>query len=303
MTLLLLLAFLSLAACGKKGPPTLKAYEKPEKPSNLTAIHRERKIILSWSYPGDLRSSVKGFEVLRSEGKGFERRAFVESDQSFFEDGEFDVNVSYGYKVVAENLKGVLSTDSDTITVAPKPLPLPPTDVRFAVKSDAVELSWKRSGEDVCYNIYKSMEKGRYGKVSLNREPVCGAVFRDTSMLPERTVYYTFTALHNTPLKDEGFHSGEVVVTPADFVPSPPSELSTVKTDERVYLVWKESPDTWVKGYRVYRKREGEEVSMLLGEARTPTFVDKEKSEKKTWYMIRAVGPSSESQPVTIEVP
>ena len=30
-----------LAACGKKGDPTLKAYEKPAAPSTLSAMHRE----------------------------------------------------------------------------------------------------------------------------------------------------------------------------------------------------------------------------------------------------------------------
>lgn len=303
MTLLVLLASVLIFSCGRKGPPTLKAYEKPESPSGLTAVHRERRIILSWSYPGKLRTSIKGFQVLRSEGEGFERRAFVDSDQGSFADEEFILDVSYRYQVLAENLKGVLSAGSEVITIVPKQLSPPPDDIRFAVKSDGVDISWKGSGEDVCYNIYKSPEKGKYGDISLNKEPVCAATFRDGSLSPEQAVYYTIRSLHNTPLKDEGFPSSEVVVKPADFIPSPPSEPVTAKLDDKIYLMWKESPESWVRGYRIYRKREGEEAFTPVGVVKVPAFTDKELGGKKMWYMIKALGPSTESQPVTVEVP
>ncbi len=300
---LFFLALLLLTSCGRKGPPTLKAYEKPEKPSGLTVVHREKRIILSWSYPGKLRPTIKGFQVLRSEGEGFERKAFVDSEQGSFSDEDFSVNVSYRYRVVVESLKGVLSDGSESGPIVPNPLSPPPDDMRFAVGSDAIEISWKGSGEGVCYNIYKSVEEGKYGDVPLNAEPVCAAVFKDSLLLPEQPVYYTVRALHNTPLKDEGFPSGELTVKPSDFVPSPPSELATVRTDDRTYLVWKESPESWVKRYRVYRKREGAEGFTLIGEVNVPAFTDREKSETKTWYMVKALGPSAESQPVTVEVP
>ncbi len=298
----LLVLVLILASCGRKGPPTLKAYEKPEKPTGLTVVHKENKIILSWSYPGKLRSSIKGFQVLRSEGAGLERKAFVDSDQSSFVDEDFTLNVSYKYQIAAENLKDILSEGADNVAVIPRPSPPPPDDIRLAVRSDAVELSWKGPGEDVCYNIYKRIEEGKYSGVPLNREPVCATLFKDSSLIPEKTVYYTIRALHNTPLKDEGFLSGELTVKPSDFVPSPPSELVATRTDDRTYLVWTESPESWVKLYRVYRKTEGEEGFTLIGESKVPAFTDRQKGETKTWYMVRALGPTVESQPVTVEV-
>ena len=47
---LLFAACLMLVSCGKKGPPTLKAYEKPSAPAAVKAVHRENRILLSWSY-------------------------------------------------------------------------------------------------------------------------------------------------------------------------------------------------------------------------------------------------------------
>ncbi|MCX5719988.1 MAG: hypothetical protein NT055_08565 [Nitrospirae bacterium] len=298
----LLLTFFFLVSCGKKGPPTLKAYEKPEKPPGITAIHREERIILSWSYPDNLRNTLKGFQVLRLESDGFERVAFIKNDQSLFIDTTFKLNVTYQYKVIAQNLKDVLSADSNIITVIPKALPSPPENIRFTITSDSIELHWSSSGEGICYNIYKTTEKNKYADTPLNREPVCMISFRDTFLLPDRIVYYTIRALLNTMIRDEGYASTEVEVNPSHFIPSAPSDLRVVKGDDKVYLLWKENTETWVKGYRIYRKRDGQTEFTPIGEVTTPTFTDTEKINKKVWYMIKALGPSRESDAVTGEI-
>ena len=302
MTILIILTYFFSSACGKKGPPTLKAYEKPETPSGLTAIHREEKIRLSWSYPDNLRSTIKGFQVLRSEGNGFKRRAFIQSDQSFFIDDAFALDVTYKYKIIARNLKDVLSADSNMLSVTPRHLPPPPEDIQFAIKSDAIEISWKSSGEGVCYNVYKIIEKTGYADTPLNREPVCVTSFKDGILLPDKSVYYTIRALRNTAIRDEGYSSTEMEVNSSHFIPSAPSDLRVVRAEDRIYLIWKESPESWVKGYRVYRKRDGEKEFTLLSEVKIPTFMDKEGMGKKVWYMIRALGPSSESESSVVEV-
>jgi hypothetical protein len=86
---LLISLLLLLISCGKKGPPTIKAYEKPQAPSGLTAYHREDKMILAWSYPDNLRSSLTGFEALRSEKDGFEKIGSVDKSKSSFADETF----------------------------------------------------------------------------------------------------------------------------------------------------------------------------------------------------------------------
>lgn len=297
----LFLSFCFFVSCGKKGPPTLKAYEKPEKPTGLTAVHREERIILSWSYPNNLRHTLKGFQVLRSESDGFEKIAFIKNDQSLFIDTTFKLNVTYQYKVIAQNLKDVLSADSNIITVITRVLPSPPENIRFTITSDSIELHWSSSGEGICYNIYKTTEKDKYADTPLNRAPVCMTSFRDTFLLPDRTVYYKIRALLNTIIRDEGYASAELEITPSHFIPLAPSDLRVVKGDDKVYLLWKENTETWIKGYRIYRKREGEKEFTIIGEVTTPTFTDTAKINKKVWYMIRALGPLRESDALTGE--
>lgn len=294
---LLVIPLLLLISCGKKGPPTVKAYEKPQSPSSLTAYHREDKLILSWSYPGNMRSGLKDFSILRSEKDGFEKVGSVSNSQSSFMDETFKLDITYNYKVMAQNQKGVLSSDSNIITVTPKPVPPPPENIRFSVKADGVVLSWTSSGDGICYNIYKADEKGKYPESPLNKELICDTSFRDGSMSPERSVYYTLRALRMTDVRDEGYASEEREVGPSHFVPSAPSELRVVKGD-RTYLMWKESPEPWVRGYRVYRKIEGEKELALLSEVKIPAFTDTGKIDKKIWYMIKAVGPVTESEPL-----
>ncbi|GAB4415248.1 MAG: hypothetical protein OHK0032_11420 [Thermodesulfovibrionales bacterium] len=300
VTLLLMLLLFSVS-CGRKGPPTLKAYEKPDAPSALSAVHREDKIILRWSYPDNRRQNIKGFHILRWEGNGFERTSFVDNDKGIFIDAAFKQNTTYRYKVIAQSLKGVLSDDSNIITAVPRPLPSPPEDMRFEIRNDSVELSWKSSGKGVCYNIYKTTEKGRYVDTPLNREPLCITSFKD-AVQTDRPVYYSIRALLNTNIMDEGYASKELEVDPSHFIPSAPSDLRTVRKDNRIYLLWKEAPESWVRGYRVSRKIEGETEFGIIGEVRIPAFIDTVKAAGKVGYMIKTLGPSMESEALVIEV-
>lgn len=298
---LLLIPLLLLISCGKKGPPTLREYEKPSAPSGLTAIHREDKMTLSWSYPRSLEPALRDFLVLRSEGKGFERAGAVKIDERVFVDNTFQPDITYSYKVIARNLKGVVSDDSNVVIATPRRIPGSPKDLRFAVRAEGVELSWDSSGEGACYNIYRSMEKGKYSDTPLNGQPLCATSYRDGSLFPEGTVYYTVRALYKTPVRDEGYASPEIEVNPSHFIPSPPSDLRVV-VDDMTFLTWKESPEPWVRGYRVYRKKEGEQEFSAVGETRIPAFTDAWKFEGKVWYMIRALGPVEEGGPLTSEV-
>lgn len=294
------LLFLSLS-CGKKGLPTLKAYEKPQPPAGLSAVRREDKIILSWSYPENLRSAIKGFYILKAEADGFEKVAFADSSAGLFVDTDFRLNAAYRYKVTAQNLKGVQSPDSNIIAVMPQPVPPPPDNIRFVVKGDLIEISWSSSGRDACYNIYRTTEKGKYSDSPRNKTPECMTSYKDVAN-PDMPVYYVIRALLNTGIRDEGYASAELEINPVHFTPSPPSDLRIVAGEGRIYLVWKESPEPWVRGYRVYRKTEGESEFRLIGDAKTPAFTDTDKNYKKAWYMIKALGPAAESEPLVGEI-
>ena len=106
-------ALLFPAACGKKGDPTLKAYEKPEAPTPLRAVHREEKIVFSWDYPASKEAPLKDFILLRASGTDFEIRAHIEKNRRTFDETDFEKGREYRYKIVARNFKGVLSDDSN----------------------------------------------------------------------------------------------------------------------------------------------------------------------------------------------
>jgi len=296
------LAALLVFSCGRKGPPTLKSYEKPPAPSQLMAIHEEDELIFSWVYPDSLRSSIKGFYLLKSEDASFERYAFITPDKTSFTDRNFGLNITWKYKVIAVNPRDIASRDSNTISVTPKPLPQPPEKIWFTVGSDSLTLHWESAGKDICYTIFRSPSKDASRGIQINREPVCKLEYEE-DILPSAIVYYRIRPVLITEIENEGYASAALEVNPSHFVPSPPSDLRIVKGDDRVYLMWKESPESWVKGYRVYRRIEGEPGVTLVGEVALPSFTDMGKAGKRTWYMIRALGPSAESEPLVAEMP
>jgi len=292
---LLLIICLTLVSCGKKGPPTLKAYEKPETPINLTAIHREDKIILSWSHT-DKRKNLNGFHVFKSEGGEFKNIAFVAAGRYSYEDTDFKTGVSYRYKIIAQTLKNVFSDDSNAITVKPEAVPPAPKDLSAQVGNNALNISWKDSGNGIFYNIYKTSDKGKYGLNPMNNEPLKTSSYTDNLELT-KPVYYTVRAILTAGIRHEGPPSNEIEVNPSDFTPSKPRGLQTITAEDKTVITWEENPETWTTKYRVYRKTAEAEGFKLVAEPFTPTFTIREKTGKKHTYRITAVGPIKESPP------
>jgi len=140
----------SLFACGKKGDPTLKSYDKPEPPSQLTAIHRESEIILSWNFPKSKEPSIKGFHLLKSTGGDFEEVTLLTNDRRSYIDTRFEINAEYRYKVVAQNLKGILSKDSNILVI--KPAGACPSEKPFLhceIRFTHADMGRRRRGHDI----------------------------------------------------------------------------------------------------------------------------------------------------------
>jgi len=118
---LLIVPLFFLTACGKKGDPTLKEFEKPVAPSSLKAVHREEKLVLLWNYPKEKETAIEDFIILKSSGSEFVKLPPVEKSKHTYEDTDFKTGITYSYKIVARNLKGVNSSDSDLVVVSPLP--------------------------------------------------------------------------------------------------------------------------------------------------------------------------------------
>jgi hypothetical protein len=292
-------ACLSLFACGKKGDPTLKSYEKPDPPSPLRAVHRESEIILSWTFSKSNETSIKGFHLLKSTGGDFVEVALLTNDQRSYIDTRFEIGAEYHYKVVAENLKGILSKDSNILVIKPVTPPAPPKNLSFTVTYDSLMLTWDSAGEGMLYNVYKSDKRGDYSLAPVNREPLKELSLKDVFTI-NKTVFYTIRSLTGSVIRDEGPASVEVMVNPEEFVPPAPENVQAVPTQSNVYIIWKESPMTWVRGYRIYRETNKKQGFVSIGETQTPAFLDSEKAATKRNYRVTALGPAKEGPPAEI---
>jgi len=175
----------------------------------------------------------------------------------------------------------------------PKEPPSPPEKLLFKIEFDSLTLTWGSAGDEILYNIYKSDKKGIYSLTPFNKEPVKETSFRD-SFNAEKTVYYTIRSLSGRVIRDEGSASDELEVSPSDFVPSAPGGLQAVVKDDKVYLIWKEAPETWVVGYRVYREIDKTTGYLFIGETTIPAFIDNDEPLTKRNYKVAALGPSKE---------
>ncbi|OGW54131.1 MAG: hypothetical protein A2Y81_11580 [Nitrospirae bacterium RBG_13_43_8] len=302
-----------LASCGKKGEPTLKSYEKPDPPSKLKAIHRESGIILSWDFPKNKEKTIRGCYLMKSmapyiplipsssrgdgnrskEGGGEVEKIFLKNTERSYSDKEFMIGSKYWYKIISQNLKGVLSIDSNIVAIEPKEPPPAPGGLLFKVEYGSLTLTWEDEGDGIFYNVYKSDKKGVYSLSPINTEPIKGTSFKDSFDI-RKTVFYTVRGMRGGVVRDEGPPSKEIEVNPSNFVPSSPEGLQAIATEEGVQLIWKESPETWVKGYRVYRRIDKEEGFVFIGETPVPAYFDREKPATKRNYRVTALGPSKE---------
>jgi len=287
------------SACGAKGDLTLKSYEKPSPSSGLKAIHRESEIVLIWEFPKDKEPLIKGFYVMKSTGGDFEKTAFFGSDKRSYKDTDFETGREYRYKVLTESPRGVTSNDSNIVTIKPRKVPSPPVNISFNIEDELLTLKWKAAGEGILYNIYKRDEAEIYPLTPLNREPLKETFFKDTFNV-KKSVYYTVRSLAGGEIRDEGPASEEITIIPPEFVPSDPEGLQAVVTKENVHLIWKEPPETWITGYRIYREISTEDGFILIGESQAPSFLDRESPLTKRNYRVTALGPSKEGPPAEI---
>ncbi|MCG2813209.1 MAG: fibronectin type III domain-containing protein [Thermodesulfovibrionales bacterium] len=284
-----------LVSCGKKGPPTLKAYEKPSAPAAVKAIHREDKIILSWSYTSK-KENLKEFHILRAEDSSFQKIASVTKEENSCTDVNFKTGALYKYKLVAGSLKNIISEDSNIIAIRPEVVPPAPKNISFKVGNDALHISWNGAGENVLYNVYRTAEKDKYSINPINKEPLTASKYSD-NLETGSPVYYTIRSLLSKEFRSEGQASVEIKVDPSTFIPTKPEGFQTVVADDRVVISWKENPEMWVTKYRIYDKVNEKDGFKLVKESVTPAFTLREKTGMKHIYRVTAVGPLKESEP------
>jgi hypothetical protein len=307
---LLCLVFLLCFACGKKGDPTLKSYEKPEPPLRLRAVYRPSEVILTWNFPKNKEAAIKGFYLMRSSLKAsplgtggwgdFEKVAIIENSGRSYTDADIQHTDACKYKIISRNLRDITGKDSNIIEVITKKVSAQPSGLSFKIIYNSLLLAWQAAEETASCNIYKSDAKGVYPITPLNKQPVKGNSYKD-SFDPNKTVYYTVRTCSGDEVRYESAASEELEINPSEFIPSSPSNLQAVVTKESVVLVWNEPDETWVKGYRIYRETDKKKGPVLIGEISAPSFTDTDKPLTKRNYRVTAIGPVKEGPAAEIK--
>lgn len=279
---------LLISGCGKKTAPTLKSFEKPGPVSGLSAVHIENVVHLKWTYPKDKAHTVRNYVILRSEGREFLRLAETENNVHAFADEDIVPGTTYSYNVLAQNNRGTLSSDT-VIVVRTEPPPPRPGAISFEVKDNFVHLKWRPVSTGAGYNVYKSSEAGSCVTQPVNKVPLTDPAFSD-SFNVSRKVFYSVRALTGPPAGNLSGASPELLVDPNEFSPAAPEGVRSIVSSEKVYLSWNGPAESWVTGFRVYKKT-GTGPYKLAAETQIPAFIDSDPDPGTRDYRVHAVGP------------
>lgn len=298
--LICLLILLSLTACGRKLDPTLEDYLQPEPVNELNLTAYYDKIVISWSYPEKNRAKLSSFLIER-ENSGQIKSLYLNPELNSFEDRDFIFGQTYRYRIFAINKKGIYSKPIEN-SITPKKLP-EVSEIQYKITQDGVLLSWK-SENSVMYNIYKiDGQKQKIGTTD-KKSLLVEENFKNQTIQESLTYLITpYIAESNIYIEGEG---SEIKVPVAEFIPSKPEEVFWAVNENGVYISWREVPEKWIKGYKVYRKTVSDSDFVLISETMIPLFFDVEYNinnlKSPVFYRILSAGPLKESEPFEIKV-
>ncbi|MCX8031016.1 MAG: hypothetical protein N3A59_05500 [Thermodesulfovibrionales bacterium] len=294
ITVLMIIIF--LCCCGKKGDLTLRSQEKPVIIKGFNAIHRDKELYLFWSLQEVEKAKIKHCVLFRSKNNenNFVPLYILQTSENTYKDNSIEFNNTFFYKIKCYTLNDSLAGLSQTLKVSPIKPPPKPQEVYLSITFDEIKLKWQNI-EGAKYNVYKSFEKGLYSFTPINKTPINNNYFLD-QINKERTVYYQIRALYDSSIRDESSPSEDIEISPDKFIPTPPKGLEVIVLKDKIYLIWDSNPESWIKGYKIYRKIDSQNEFSLLAETSLPIHID-EKTPNKTIYYITAAGPQKESPP------
>jgi hypothetical protein len=213
---------------------------------------------------------------------------------------EFPVKPFIGRKLVVGvrvvNTKGRVSGWSNMVALeAVQPLPRP-AEVAAESAPQGARITWKST--ESAFRLYR---RGPEDKSPVPIATVEGTEYADTTAQFGTRYEYLVQALRG---RAESEISAPAAVTPRDvFPPSAPAGLSAVPGLDSVELVWERNTEPDLKGYRVYRAAENEELQLLADAVDGPAYSDRTvESGKKYRYAIRAVDQDGNESTMTASV-
>lgn len=274
----LLLAVTFLSACGKKGGPSYKKWKIPSEITDVNYLVRPDEVFVSWQYPHPEREGLS-FEIFRCISNKCELRG-VTSKNFYTDNTPPEQGLQY---LIVSTLKSGGKKEKG-VSVSVEGFPEAPGAFRYEILNDGIRLSWYIF-EGCLYNIYRVVPSGE----RLWAKGLKEGYFIDAPD-PSEVVHYRIRCQRNNT---EGY-ARELKITPEQYIPSRPEGLRYAIADEKVMLTWRESPEKWVRGYRIYRGDEKGHVK--IGESLYPLFIDTDKPLGRFSYFVTALGPSKESE-------
>jgi len=308
---------LILSFCGKKGLIQAPVIKVPQKIENLEAKQRGDNILLRWANPtaysdGSPLSEIKEIEIWlleeteeseesAEESSSEEKKAFpkislekfkeksklekvIKKDEFSdyrrqFNKDSFEFEYWYDLPEVNFTLKRFifafkvkdsrekLSEVSKLLSVKPRIVPLPPSEVQSALYEDRIDIHWKEPEKNIDsstpaevrgYNLYRRKEGEFFSR--LNSSLIRENRYSDKDFRFGEVYHYMVRAscTKSSPFWESADSGTAEILTEDIFSPVPPSGLISVAGEDFISLSWDINKEKDLLGYNVWRKEEGQ---------------------------------------------
>ncbi len=305
--LLMFITFMFLTACGKKMDPTLEDYLPPESIDKLNLSATYDTIFISWSYPEKAKSKIESFLIERETEEEKKIIGYYSKETSSLEDKDFTFGKTYKYRIFAIKPKGIYSKPVEA-EITPEKLPHV-ENISYKITSEGVMLSWD-ARNSLIYQIYRLNTRGereRIGSTDKNffLDKIHYNAINIYKEASKSEIPYLITTYKSSALGYMESKGIEIRVPLEDFIVSKPKEVFFSVNEQGVYISWKEVPERWIKGYRIYRKTWDDKGYTFIGETMIPLFLDEKLNinniKGDVYYKITSEGPLKESEPEEIK--
>jgi len=308
LALILIASISVLSGCGFKDKPLPPEQVIPRAITDLRYQLSDKGVTLLWSYPtttvtgGDI-TEISEFELQRAVipmddyckscpipfGQAIKLPGGQVPDKGrktgSYEGVLLRPGNMYFFKIRSVAGWWATSKDSNIVSFLWNIPARAPEGVTARAADGSIQLHWRpvtnhRDGsslsEAVRYQVYRSMGGAAFKKIG---EPVEGTTFVDKSPINGRKYLYKVQAISVYAQATVGGGMSKAVSAAAvdRTPPAPPHGVRAVRTAKAIKIFWQAVTDKDLKGYRVYRRLDGQQERVMIGEAPAPyvLFTDK----------------------------